>query len=394
MFIVSDLHAVSKPLDAAESYARTWTESHATHNALTAAKEYIAREGLRADVLLCPGDLANLVDAEGMEYAWRTLLEIATLLQADAVVCTAGNHDVVRPAHVPHASYDPNGTLKGLDPPFPTGDGSHQMTFFNEDYVVVLGDRWRVVSLNSCAEHGHDERHLHGSVRDKTLSELKEVLTEEPRAVNILLCHHHPVPWTRYARDDTSHMRAGDRLLELLDSQDAARWILVHGHKHYPALGYVGESTSGPARFSAGSLSVQLYPELRDNKIRNQMYVLEFDLDELSRLPLDGGGRFRSWDWSRNKGMRAAAAESGLPARGGFGYRRDGRDLAAMALDTARHMNRRVVRWDDLVQAEPRWAYVAPLDLAALKRELARNFDGLAHFEVDGTIREISFVRL
>lgn len=392
MFVVSDLHAVSEPLDSAISYARTWTRSEPS-NALTAAKNFVVSSGLTADLVLCPGDLGNVVDEKGMTYAWETLGEIAGHLNADATIGTAGNHDVVRPSPTPGSGFDPNEHLKRLSPPFPCGDAAGRTEYFNEDFVVVTGDRWRVISLNSCAEFGHKDRHLHGSVRDKTLLDLEEVMRDEPRDVNVLLCHHHPVQWTRYARDDTSHMRAGDRLLDLLDRDHNARWLLVHGHKHYPALGYVGESTSGPARFSAGSLSVQLYPELRDKEIKNQMYMLEFDLDELDSLDLRGGGRFEAWDWGRRSGFRSARRASGLPASGGFGFRRDGRELAQLALETAKALGERVVPWPELVKANARWRYVAPLDLDALERDVTK-LDGYAHFEDDGTVREISFARI
>lgn len=397
MLVISDIHAVSREMDSAESYARTWTKDHPTHNALTAAKEFVRNEGITADVLLCPGDLANLVDEDGMEYAWKDLQEIKDLLGAHRVIATAGNHDVIRPEEgVDPKSYEPNAALKKLvAPPFPDGTQDGHDDFFNEDFVVVTGSGWRVVSLNSCAEHGHEKHHKHGSVRDGTLRELKEAISDDEFDINVLLCHHHPVQWTRLAHDDTSHMRGGDRLLELLDIEDPARWIVVHGHKHYPALGYAGDSTSGPVRFSAGSLSVQLYPALREEEIRNQMYLLSFDIDQLNDLSLAGGGTFKSWDWSRKHGMRPARRRSGLPARGGFGFRRDGRELAAMALQLVRDTRpkQRLVTGEELVRSNARWEYVAPVDLIGLGREV-KKLGGLLVYEDDGTIKEISFASI
>src|SRR4051794_17273041 len=49
---------------------------------------------LRADVLVCPGDLANRVCSVGMMQAWDHLKEIERKLECQQLLTTLGNHDV------------------------------------------------------------------------------------------------------------------------------------------------------------------------------------------------------------------------------------------------------------------------------------------------------------
>jgi hypothetical protein len=353
----------------------------------------LVAEGLTAEVLLCPGDLADSkggVDTAGMEYAWRELQLIATGMGGAKLIATAGNHDIERPPAPPATApsgYDPGVHLKGLTPEFPTTIPSDHVEYFAEDFIVVRTDRWRVVALNSCAEQDVD--HLRGSVRQSTIDHIQAVLEDDgdPPPINLFMCHHHPVEWTHLAPEDTSHMRQGQHLLRMLDLVDSSRWVFLHGHRHQPTIGYAGESTSGPVRFSAGSLSCTPYQD--QGAVRNQFYLLEFDIDELARLNLPGAGRFHAWDWRYRRGLRPAARDSGIPHHGGFGFRRDAHELAAQCRQLATATGVRKLTWRDLLNHDERWAYVAPSDLQALKTELPK-IDADSVFGDDGILEEVS----
>jgi hypothetical protein len=235
--------------------------------------------------------------------------------------------------------------------------------------MVVEGERWRVVTLNSCARHAEAGEARRGKIDQKTLWHLQQKIDRSRKEINILMCHHHPVEWTHLARKDTSYMDGGEQLLRELEADDPARWIVLHGHRHVPALGYAGETSSGPVRLSAGSLAVCLEEQGR-GYATNQFYLLEFDLAEIARLDLVGAGRFRAWNWMPVQGMTVAKQSSELPGRGGFGFRRDSHELARMCRERGKAISQRSVTWQELVEGDPRWSYVCPRDLSMMRRTL------------------------
>ncbi len=392
--VASDIHASGALAHRDQTYAAVSARDKSQFNALAALRDLVERDdSVRADYLLCPGDLTNRIDVPGMRYAWESLTEIAKLLEARRVIATAGNHDVIRGEDLPEGA-DENAwvqALRKLDPPFPDPGGDGSEMFFTVDFTVIREPLAQIVVLNSCARHGARGEYTHGSISDKTRHDIETILGDVSRPLNIVLCHHHPIRWRHLAPNDTSEMTGGDELLAMLEGRpDASEWLVLHGHRHVPALGYQGESTSGPVRFSAGSLAVNLHAEARGHA-RNQFYILDFDLDELERLGLPGGGGFRAWDFNFGVGMAPASDGSDLPSRGGFGLRRTRRELADVAFD-ARPDGLRTVTWSQLVAADSRWEYVAPSDIRHLRRLLLREGHSVTPDDLNApTIQSISF---
>jgi hypothetical protein len=392
--VASDIHASAALTHKDQTYATTAARDSSQFNALAALRDLVERDDtVRADYLLCPGDLTNRIDVPGMRYAWESLTEIAELLAARRVIATTGNHDVIRGEDLP-ADADERAwvqALRELDPPFPDPGGDGSDMFFAVDFTVIREPLVQVVVLNSCARHGAKGEYTHGSISDKTRYDIEAILGDTSRPLNIVLCHHHPIRWRHLAPNDTSEMTGGDQLLAMLEGRpDASEWLVLHGHRHVPALGYHGESTSGPVRFSAGSLAVNLHAEARGHA-RNQFYIFDFDLDELDRLELQGGGRFRAWDFNFGVGMAPASDGSDLPSHGGFGFRRTRHELAKLAYG-ARPDGLRKVTWAQLVAAEPGWEYVAPSDIRQLRRLLLAKGHSVTPDDLNApTIQSISF---
>lgn len=398
--IISDPHAVVGNAHRHETYARRETAGDPTRNPFAAVRALIEdshssgeEEPLRADALLCPGDLANRMDAAGLAYGWDELGKIAELLGAERIVATAGNHDVVRCEDLPaHADDDAwVGALRDLAPVFPTMHLTEAESYFMDDFTITEGKLWRVIALNSCALYTEPGQSWHGRIEEKTLAHITRKLNLARKEVNILMCHHHPVPWTHLAAEDTSHMQGGERLLRALENDDPARWIVLHGHRHVPALGYAGDTSSGPVRMSAGSLGISLIREAR-GEVRNQFYMLDFDLAETQALRLVGSARFRTWDWDLEHGMTPAGQSSELPGSGGFGFRRHAHDLAQMCRERAAKLGQRSVTWEELTADDPRWSYVTPRDLVMLRRVLEQSDTLVEPENGHCEIQRVSFV--
>jgi hypothetical protein len=392
--VISDPHALAGDEHRHDTAALRQTADDPTRNPFAAVRTLIETsqnddsEPLTADAVLCPGDLAHRMSVEGLKYAWEELGQIAALLGAGQIIATAGNHDVVRNEHLPENAKVGAwvGPLRDLAPPFPTRQDTDRDDYFNDDFVVTTGTHWQVITLNSCAFHTEPQEYRRGRIDPATVEQLRQRIGSQCKEVNVLMCHHHPVEWTHLSAHDTSHMHGGDGLLRALEELAPAQWLLLHGHRHVPALGYAGDSVSGPARMSAGSLARSLPQEGRTDR-RNQFYMLDFNLTELTGLDLVGAGRFRSWDWNREVGMHPSSPSATLPGAGGFGFRREAQTLANMCQSRAEALGRRSVTFAELVEADPRWSYVTPRDLLMMRTVLERRSarvqpqDGGSHIE-------------
>lgn len=374
MAVLSDLHATTV-VDPRRSWVREGQPPQS--NPLAGLPSLIEKSPeLRADVLLCPGDLCDQADWSALPYAWSEVKQIANLLGAERIVATTGNHDI--------DTYDLHGTTNihegllslGADYPFhPPAEENH---YWANRASRVVGENWQVISLNSCLmERLEKTDNDHGTVDDLTLDRIRD-LADESLPVNILLCHHHPQPFNRIIPDN-SHMNSGDRLVNLLDELPE-RWMIVHGHKHEPHLDYMGGTGAQSTRLVAGSVGVVLWAALSAH-VRNQLHLIEFPIDECAQLHLSMAGRVRSWTWRPTTKWKRASEGDGLPATAGFGYHRAPAELAAELIAHAQAENLRVLEREHLNRWQPRLPYLLPADLERFQLEL-ENTHG-CHVSID-----------
>lgn len=391
--VVSDIHAVASGTGSQVSQA----EGDPSLNALLAAQAAIADSGMTADLLLCPGDLVDRGAVAPMPWVWARLQEIAAATGA-ALVATVGNHDVERKT----SGQRPQEALRALRPLFPGLDNRDRSNqYWSENFTVARSpdNRWRVVALDTCGLTGYDpDAEDRGLLPRATLDRLREVLAaDEPAEVNVLMCHHQPLEWTQTGDTKTSHIERGDLLIDLLDHQPES-WMLLHGHKHEPRLDYFAHGTNGSVRFAAGSLGVAMSTGPMPS-LRNQFHVVDFQRDA-GGLGMNMAGTIHSFDWATGLGWEPADARSGLAPRAGFGFRREGPELAqwlrrnAVSGGLAKRL-----QWQAILDAEPRAEYLAPRDVDGLARavERPRMIEGVStrgtatREPVTGQLVELSF---
>lgn len=374
--VLSDLHAYDPAqLEAGRERPSFATVSDATGdtslNPFYALNRLIDSQELKADLLLCPGDLGDKAAPSAIKYAWDKIQEIASWLDAPFVAATAGNHDV--DSRHQYNDYDAKGVLQDLSPVFPcpkvhTGDPLLiSDKYWARHFVIIRNDHYRLLILNSSAYHGGDPAEQeHGRVAARTLARLeRELQSHEPSAINILLCHHHPHEHEDLQLGNHDTMKEGSRLISLLGSGKYGQWIIIHGHKHHPKLCYAQGSAMSPIVFAAGSFSAALYQELR-TAARNQFYIIELPFQSPAQMGLVGS--FRAWDWIAEKGWQPAGTQSGLPARGGFGCRLHPPALAKEVSDALN--GRESAPWQQMTQAIPALHYLLPNDLVHLQQSL------------------------
>jgi 3',5'-cyclic AMP phosphodiesterase CpdA len=376
--VISDVHATSKQGDVSRSHCKMDPAfSGKLHNPLSGLVDLAERGDLAADLILCPGDLADHAEPSATTFAWKKINELATSLSNCRVIATAGNHDV--DSRHEHSKFDGRGLLQSLIPRFPVQDEGLYDRYWSRHFVTIEDDRYRILVLNSSAYHGTSDakdrrgnsvpEYEHGRISDYTLDAIRDELeNSNTKEINILLCHHHPHQHSEHGLGELDVMQGGQRLIELLGNSRFGSWLIVHGHKHHPKISYAAGPTSAtPVVFAAGSVSAFLYPELATHT-RNQFHLLELSRSEIKKFGLVG--KFSSWDWSSGIGWIPAQSSMGLPRSGGFGNRTQ---MPLIVESLLGHLKNPSMKWRELCSSMPELAYLLPSDLQTLTRCLEEN---------------------
>ncbi len=364
--IISDLHAFddAQGKDDPSYLSLALPENQPARHPISGLVQLINEEGLKADLLLCAGDIGDKARPIAIQYAWRCIQRVREALNARLAGVTTGNHDC--DSRHQYNDFDAKGMLQGLVPPYPLPDEAQNDRYWSRNFVIVEEECYRLVILNSSAYHGQTQMEVeHGRVADSTLDRLKSQLCEATsKPVNILLCHHHPKPHSELQLGESDIMRNGQQLLDLLGSGRFGSWLVVHGHKHHPKLSYAEGGGSAPVVFAAGSLCAVLKPPV-GSRVRNQFYTVSIPLHLIDDFGLVG--IVKAWDWAPGTGWSPAVARAHLPAVSGFGYR-------ASPMLLARKLARVVVEdrmdWNQVQQAAPEVDFLIPQDVEALRYHL------------------------
>jgi hypothetical protein len=351
-------------------------------NPIAGLHKLFLEEEIRAEILLCPGDIGHQAQQIALQHAWSALHNLKKSLAVDHLIATTGNHDL--DSRYLTNEYDALEYLKNLSPPFPFPTEEMNDKFWSQHFAILEGDSYRVVVLNSSAYHGAGGKERdHGRIAPLTIAKIKRTLEAvAPKVVNILLCHHHPQQHMEVNLGDYDIMKYGQLLLDLLGSGKLGRWLVVHGHKHHPKLAYASGGGAAPIVFSAGSLCASLYPELQ-SVTRNQFHLISRPLNVISESGLVG--LVQSWDWASGEGWARAGRQSGLPSVCGFGYRGD---PLLLANRIASEMSGDVKEWSDIRSKIPEVDFLVPQDFSAM-RELLQQIHKLSIADLDDLPRQI-----
>lgn len=378
--VLSDIHGYSKGQLQEGDFIPSFVETSAPsdqpgRNPFVALAALVEDESLKADMVVCCGDLGDKADPAAISYVWDQLKGVKAALGAESLLVTPGNHDM--DSRHKYNDFDARSTLQGLSD-FPFSDENLNNEYWARNVVVVETEDARFAILNSSAFHGYEDEHQHGRISSRTLAYLKSRLeATAEKKINILVCHHHVYKIGSIDLDDYSAMKDGQTLTELLGGGQHGQWLILHGHRHWPSLSYAPGNAGAPTVFSAGSFSASLYPELA-TKVRNQFYLLDIPKQQVAG---ELNGRFKAWDFVSDLGFQPAQSRSGLPHVGGFGKRLNGTQVAS-AIELALH-GKKSMDWDELEDSVPDVRYLLPEDLSFCKDRLRDNH-GIQILEVDG----------
>lgn len=400
LFVISDIHA-GEAFGADTYIPNEPPTARPKLHPLNDLVTFVDDNGITADYLLVPGDIANRADTGGLTYAWSKIQQLARSLNA-RVVAAPGNHDVV--SRVP--SSDPRDALKRLLPTFPTGNSLQDNRFWREGYCILEEPDHRFVILDSTHDFPphpgtfatpDDEAAFmavlnQGGIADNTLALLESELQTMARKLNIMVLHHHPLEHQlrNHMRDWHGAMRNGGELIDLLSSNpDPGRWLVVHGHKHIPQLVQdVRTSSSGPVVFCAASLGHHLWTPVT-SFINNQFHIVTVTDD---RVPKVGhfSGTVATFTWGYSIGWEPAAKNSKhLPPSAGFGYITDTNELAITIREHMDDAGIPILRRFELIADFPMIEYLAPIDRERLRSALALHGLQVDHDD-HGRVHEIA----
>jgi 3',5'-cyclic AMP phosphodiesterase CpdA len=377
LLVVSDLHSFQMPTKVMPSLVNFGdADRNGKSDPLLGLREMLSSGKVaRPDILLCAGDIADKADPLALERAWTELSSIQKDFQIPHFVATCGNHDL--DTRHKENKFDPRGFLRRLTPSFPLpeyqkNDVEH-LKYWSNNFSIVEGDNWRVLTINSCAYHGYGDDSqpelTRGRISDITLDEIKEELqalgSDLRLKFNICLVHHHLKEQHSDAYADESRMRGAENLLQLLARAEFGEWFVVHGHVHRGSL-YCDGGNSGPIVLSCASFSVSLQGDPTNPGV-NQFYLVEFDPPQGGRHRIKGA--VHAWNWAASYGWDPAENKPGcLAGRAGFGFRGDLPSFAEKLAEKVNECGR--LSWSDAVSQFTELKHFLPLDLENLVGEL------------------------
>lgn len=379
--IISDLHAYTPSSANSGRPPSLLTTTRASRtsrdNMIRSVAKMVELEGLKVDVILCPGDLADRADPEGQKFVWEELHKLKKVIGASSVIGTAGNHDV--DSRLQYTDFDPKGNLLGLTPPFPGPTNALSDKYWAHNFSIEIRDGVRLLNLNSAAFHGYASEdtianksveYIHGRVSDATIFKMRQELGKRQADVNVLLTHHHIYKNDAVWDDDYSDMTGSGKLLKMLTDTTNSSWLVVHGHQHFPALFYGAGQSFRPIVISAGSASA--YTRTKDSSaIPNQVYYLELAEDGEELEGWNPCGVLRGWHWGSGYLWEPSPTAYAIPNLAGFGCHMNASQIADAIVEVLDRNPGGYIVMNDVYNVRPLLRYLLPEQLHSAFKELA-----------------------
>lgn len=362
--VMSDLHC--HPSAGAEpgSEVKEWhsvlhtdaLRSDDNPHPIEALRSLIKRRTLSANVIVCPGDLTNKVNRQGIISGWGFVKEVGGALACSTIVAALGNHDVDSRKIHKHGIFH---LSRGVRNNFPVPAGTCEDQYYSRGYCFIETPQVRLLMINSVLEHHDEKKAKRGEWTIQHLDGLRSDLAmRTPHALEIAVLHHHPVPHADLGLDNDDLMINGAGLVEAL--ADAGFLMLIHGHKHHPKLRYFSRGASKLLVFASGSFSAVDPKGMLPSVTRHLFHIVDV-LDTTQGL-----GVIRSWEWNGNKGWNNATMQSAdFPHHCGFGLTTPIAQLAESVMQVVATRPR--VFWDEVEAALPMLAFLTYEDFSSLK---------------------------
>lgn len=373
--------------------------------------ELMQGEGESVDIIICVGDLTTNANRKALTYGWDQICKLGCQLNASLIVSTAGNHDIFSRTNASTVAQDPVANLdkivgmfeplKLLTPTFPLVEINQNQyieqpekrtEYFGNAFSYYENSIFRVITLNSCSEHGHDEcEYQKGTIPLSTRRLLEKHLASgsvtKDSKFNLFVCHHPPHPQSNFENGNHDFIENGDQMIKILEKFDD-NWIIFHGHKHHSQICYARGNSSPPIVFSAASLGIINDPI--KNEMKNQFYIVDLKFENEKVF-----GKVNAWNWaSGQKWKPATPIEGGIYNTSGFGNRRTAQEIVKQIKEVHDRNNKLNLSWSEFLTEIPDIAYVTPETLNIIKDRLSSSYKLLVNARYDGFWESIEKERI
>ncbi|CAH0316613.1 3',5'-cyclic adenosine monophosphate phosphodiesterase CpdA [Pedobacter sp. Bi27] len=307
--VISDMHCMHSSSEENKGNVSTYLYSDdvgksETRHPIKALKNLIEREKLSADILLCPGDIANRADKQGLLTGWTHLEKIRERLAAKCTVATVGNHDIEsRNEEIGNVFLD----LQILDPEYPIPSKLQDIKYWSSGYSFVEIDDILVLNINSCFFQSNSKTAKKSKIDIVQLEAIGNELTKRDTKsflYKIVLIHHHPIAHSNLDYEDVDKLDKGDELITLVKKYGFQ--FVLHGHKHDARLTVF---KSIPI-FCAGSFSSLMnVTDLKSDNTFHMIYLCENEPK----------GCIKSWIYAPQEGW-VVRNDTRFPCFTGFGF--------------------------------------------------------------------------
>lgn len=358
--VVSDLHCMHKTNTSASGI--TFLYTNAPKNPIVRHPVYALldllekNKDIRADILICPGDIADKADEQGIITGWEFLKKIQLGIEAKQLLATTGNHDV--DSRRSHPYTNAFHLLKSFADDYPLINND---SYWNKNFAFIETDDCLILILNTCHNHNSKEDSGQSIVNPDTLESIKQHLEKIGKKKYLFaFCHHHPVKHSNIdiAYKDGDVIDNGDKLIQLLNEYDFQ--IIVHGHKHDPRL----KKENSLTVFAAGSFSSLM--NIKELGADNCFHLIEL-------FPFKKQGTISSWIYAPTKGWEVRNDRE-FPCFTGFGNELSVEALAKHCSEIFINDGKEMLTYKSIVSQLPDLQYLIPEDQKKLTKVLKKDY--------------------
>ncbi len=374
--VISDLHCRKSGEPMRTTYLYSDLLGKPVHqNPVTSLKDLFENElsDYSADILLCPGDISDRMEVQGLVSGWKYLEEAKRFLKAKYLITTVGNHDVNSHGLLSE-SY--NYHVQNLDSSYPINNNEDLASRFWSSYhfFIFQTTEFLILTFDSCFDHVNKDKAKMSEITDTILEKMENEIKKikDDSLVKIALLHHHPKPFSNIASlyKDGDVLERGDRFLDLLDRYGFD--LVIHGHKHIPRLDHFDGNL--PV-FCAGSFSSRMnvseWPQCN-----NTFHIIEIDKKSKSESS-KAKGIVKTWEYAFSAGWKMSRnIDACFPAFTGFGNLN--RDMSMLASRIGLWFRRvtdplkEVVSYQKVIDEFPEINHLTPNEQRALMDFLKR----------------------
>jgi predicted phosphodiesterase len=321
--------------------------------------DLVKRKNITADILICPGDLGDRADEQGIGTAWTLLDEMNRVLGSKLLLTIPGNHDVNSRKLL---GKEPFAYIKSFHESFPFANTQLKNSFWEQGYCIIPSQDTLFLLINTVHDHIDLEKSKKATLTIETLESIGNCLREinlDNYKYKLCVLHHHPIKHSNINNyTDSDSVENGDRLIAILKHSNFN--LVIHGHKHQPRLvEYLSLSILAAGCFSS-------FENLQGTGINTMFHLIDFDTNP-------NMGRVHSWEFNITSGWTQNQNKM-FPPETGFGSNIDIDHLASGINSMFLANGNRTILFDDIVSTYKDIQFIVPDKLIQLNTILNQRY--------------------